>query len=553
MTIDTDERESIKRSGGSVAGRVILAAVTILAVIGAYIYFRPSQVGDRPLPTAEQTAAIPDGASDLKRGLAIYAEQCAPCHGASGRGDGPAAYLLYPKPRDFTNSSFRLTSTESGLPSDDDLLRTLREGMPGSSMPPWGHLPEGDLRGLVDAVRYLAIEGRSADLEAAQKIERDEARRIAGQVLSPGPPVELPSATGTESVAHGRDLYMTACASCHDTDGRGRNKKDLKDESGLPVYARDFTQGVFKGGSEPRDLAMRIARGMPGSPMPGIEYPAQDLWSLAEFVRSLIKPGAQERAVQRQLPLVAKRIEGAIPSSPEDPRWETHTPRFIPVTPLWWRADRIEGVQFQAVHNGESVAIRLVWEDSIVDAQHAGQTAFSDGVAIQLSNRRESPPLVMGAPNGECDIWHWRASMSGPAPAISEQIAALHPYMPPAPELLAGAVTGDVFMTGPAAGNPLTKGSTSAGAFNLQAAGIGTITTQAAVGPTIEGRSRRQKSSWEVVFTRSLNPPLEGDASLQPGEATHIGIAVWDGSAGDRNGQKSFSIWHTLTLESNLP
>src|SRR3989338_6277241 len=44
-------------------------------------------------------------------GQRLYAKQCAACHGPQGRGDGVAAYLLYPKPRDFTQNEFRLVST----------------------------------------------------------------------------------------------------------------------------------------------------------------------------------------------------------------------------------------------------------------------------------------------------------------------------------------------------------------------------------------------------------------------------------------------------------
>lgn len=161
--------------------------------------------------------------------------------------------------------------------------------------------------------------------------------------------------------------------------------------------------------------------------------------------------------------------------------------------------------------------------------------------------------MAMGALGGECDIWHWRASMDGDATGISEQIASLHPDMPPASELLNGAASGEEFLTATAAGNPLAVSATSGGVFNLQAGGIGTLTTQSSSTPTVQGKSRRHGQTWEVVFTRSIDPAIEGDVTFRPGAAVHIGLAVWDGSAGDRNGQKSFSIWHQLTLEQDLP
>ena len=73
-------------------------------------------------------------------GVAIYRAKCATCHGEKGDGQGPASYLLYPRPRNFVVGSFRLRSTPSGkLPADADLVRTIARGIPGTSMPGWKH------------------------------------------------------------------------------------------------------------------------------------------------------------------------------------------------------------------------------------------------------------------------------------------------------------------------------------------------------------------------------------------------------------------------------
>jgi mono/diheme cytochrome c family protein len=48
----------------------------------------------------ERTPIIPDQES-LQNGSAIFQGQCAACHGEQGRGDGPAAKGLNPKPANF--------------------------------------------------------------------------------------------------------------------------------------------------------------------------------------------------------------------------------------------------------------------------------------------------------------------------------------------------------------------------------------------------------------------------------------------------------------------
>ena len=73
---------------------------------------------------------------DREKILSSYMTYCAGCHGEKGDGAGKAAEYLYPKPRDFTLGLFKIRSTPSGsLPTDEDLLRVISQGMHGSGMP----------------------------------------------------------------------------------------------------------------------------------------------------------------------------------------------------------------------------------------------------------------------------------------------------------------------------------------------------------------------------------------------------------------------------------
>ena len=59
----------------------------------------------------------------VAEGEALFRRQCAPCHGVTGRGDGEAAYLLFPKPRDFVRAEYRMVSTWEGQPDRPGPLR----------------------------------------------------------------------------------------------------------------------------------------------------------------------------------------------------------------------------------------------------------------------------------------------------------------------------------------------------------------------------------------------------------------------------------------------
>ena len=71
---------------------------------------------------------------DLAGAARIYAQQCAGCHGASGRGDGPAGAKLDPRPIAFTNAERARQRSLFGL------YNTITLGVPGTSMAPFDAL-----------------------------------------------------------------------------------------------------------------------------------------------------------------------------------------------------------------------------------------------------------------------------------------------------------------------------------------------------------------------------------------------------------------------------
>jgi len=58
----------------------------------------------KPVPATNRA----DGALRAEA-RAVYAGRCVPCHGASGRGDGPAGGALTPHPRNFTDKAWQAT------------------------------------------------------------------------------------------------------------------------------------------------------------------------------------------------------------------------------------------------------------------------------------------------------------------------------------------------------------------------------------------------------------------------------------------------------------
>ena len=132
---------------------LILVFVPFVACSSAELDLFVSGSMDYPI---EPSSVLPVSSGLLERGKETYLKHCAACHAANGDGEGEAAYLLYPRPRDFTRGQFRLVSTWDNVPTNEDLFRTISRGMPGSAMPSWAHLPEDIRWGLVHYVKAFS-------------------------------------------------------------------------------------------------------------------------------------------------------------------------------------------------------------------------------------------------------------------------------------------------------------------------------------------------------------------------------------------------------------
>ena len=139
----------------------------------------PEPLGHAGMPLKNTHAADSVAMSPVARGQAIFVKQCSICHGEQGDGAGKFAYLMNPRPRNFKTGKFKLTTTQNLIPSDDDLFRTISRGMPGSAMPPWGHLPVADLKALVAFVRAIHVDAAQAGLDAGVKDGSFKADEVA--------------------------------------------------------------------------------------------------------------------------------------------------------------------------------------------------------------------------------------------------------------------------------------------------------------------------------------------------------------------------------------
>lgn len=200
-------------------------------------------------------------------GRALYDRHCAPCHGLTGDGLGPAAWLSWRTPRAFTRGLYKWRSTPVGQPPlVDDLKTTIRFGAPGTSMPGFaGVLSEADLDQIIDVLRDMSP---SAFVPATKRI-----------TLGPPPPT---------NPARGDELWTKLCKACHGTgtsDGMSAFALSVKPYP----YAKDPIHRP-RGGDDLRTaIAKSIATGIAGTPMQSYaQYlPEADIWAVADHVVAL--------------------------------------------------------------------------------------------------------------------------------------------------------------------------------------------------------------------------------------------------------------------------
>ena len=123
-----------------------ITSLTVAVVAASVFGFAASAWAQGPwdAPAAEKTKKSPGG--NVANGKKLAETNCVSCHGTSGKGDGPAAAALTPKPADWTSAKVQGES-------DGALFWKISNGR--GPMPPWKHLPDKDRWDLVAYVKSL--------------------------------------------------------------------------------------------------------------------------------------------------------------------------------------------------------------------------------------------------------------------------------------------------------------------------------------------------------------------------------------------------------------
>ncbi|MBI4455297.1 MAG: c-type cytochrome [Acidobacteria bacterium] len=532
------------------------AVLSLTLLIWLWAGCARSPEGSQSTDNLTPKTMIPSSPKLLALGKQTYEKNCSPCHGLTGDGQGTAAYLLYPKPRNFVLAKFRLVSTWDYTPTDEDLFRTLSRGMPGSAMPSWAHLTEETRWALVHYIRTFA--------QNPIKIGPDH--QPTGVSDTPTGHIQVPPEPPdtAEAKLHGRQLFVTSCAGCHGPLGKGDGQQEQEDSEGFPLRPRDLTAGVFKGSPESQEVYKRVVAGLPGSPMPAsLHLYGKDAWDVVHFVRSLSSDEQRSHMEMKRFRITATRVK-QLPNHPDDGMWRSTPSVNLHLMPLWWRDNRPEILTVQALHDGKEIAIQLVWPDSTHDHTAMRPQDFRDAAAAEFSLTSDPPFFGMGGEASHAqavNIWMWKSERQADLEPAFQDLDKVYPNIgiDSYPNLLRSPLeqptrraltleSDPAFVTGWGAKNIVSDPTRKSPVEDLAARGFGTLKARPMVDQQVNASGVYTTGSYRVVLRRTLGGKGRDSVSIRPGATIPVAFAVWDGSAADRDGKKSITIWQDLYI-----
>lgn len=433
---------------------------------------------------------LPVSAFSEDKGKTLYEQWCAQCHGYKGNADAYATQFALPKPRDFTFGTFKFHSTGSGdSPTDEDMMRTIRKGNPGTVMPAWERFTDEEVKAVIEYIKKFA-----PDVFATKP-----------EPLKTG---KAPSASA-DVIKKGQEVFKSAkCPDCHGEEGRGSGKKaweeKFKDDWGNWIAPADQTHPwEYRGGSTVEDIFRIVTGGANGTPMTSYQDSLSDeeRWAVAHYVKS--------KQLERKLgiSLQVKRV-AAMPASTDDKIWDTIDYLDLPVAGQITLEPRhftptTTNVRVRGVYAGAEMAIMLEWTDK---RPNIGDDGLPPDAArlkfpIKVSGSGEKPHFIIGDTKRPMAVWQWKAS-----------------------DNLAVELVGK----GPADVKQNEKQNIKAVATN-------------------------KEGLYRVIFKRSIDTKQKDDVVFEAGRFVPFSVTLYDGRNKEENNKGTVSAWYYMMLEPTTP
>lgn len=291
----------------------------VLAVIASLMYAAglhsgkghgeggPSETSGAAATNVDVHALLEPTPELIAKGKSTFQINCASCHGTEGKGNGPAASALNPKPRDYTSGYWRYGGGVARI------VQTITTGSPGTAMAPFPGIPLQDRFALAHYIRTFNPKKEADKPEDLAWLDQfggpskgtpSGGASSAATAAAPGDTIPIARAisllterpltygvhmaVASPDSGEGAELYARRCASCHGVSGEGGVRTRML---GSAPYAYVTTRSLAAQGplaSDPPSFERLVIRGLPGTMMPGNgDLSTGQIRALYEYTQSL--------------------------------------------------------------------------------------------------------------------------------------------------------------------------------------------------------------------------------------------------------------------------
>ena len=499
----------------------------------------------------------------IDRGKVVYDKYCSQCHGYEGDGQGYATSRVLPVPRDFTNGKYKFRTTPAGnLPTDADLTKVIKIGLPYTSMPGWPQISDPDIQNIIYYLKTLSPAWQNAD--------------------SFGEPITIPTppAMTDDSISTGSELYVSqGCGACHGKLGRGDglSAKTLQDDDGNPLRPVDMTKRwTFRGGPTREDIYRTFSTGVNGTPMPSYGETLEETarWDLTNYIYSL---GDGDDPGYDNL-LVVQRVDEELDLSDPAALFANAPMARFPLIGQIVEPGRnfypaANNVDVRAVYNPKEIAFLVEWHDFTAD-----QTGTNSPTMEVPVWDEDNDTGGAGAGSGEDDgggFWgadevtddagedefSWGEDVvdeeddggdfwgeddgddSAAGDGFSDAIGLQFPSKLPTGNRKPYFIFGD----GQSSVDFWFKDLAKNAALAEQFLGRGSEALEVSESDEIEVTASYDQGRWSVIFKRPLK--ARGGVSLEEKMFLPIAFSAWDGFNRERGNKRALSPWFYFYLE----
>ncbi len=269
------------------------------------------------------------------------------------------------------------------------------------------------------------------------------------------------------------------------------------------------------------------------------------------------------KAQQQAAPTIIATRVGKAPIDPEDPAWGQASATPVTLNPQNIVLPRIQeagakSIAVRALFDKDRLAFLLEWSDAHKNVDLGTVMQYRDAVALQFPEDPSlpTPSFTMGQTGNGVVIYHWKSDWQfGSLHDVDEAYPNMYSDWYPQSGVPAGGMAEardyltrghKEYLTAAAAGNmladPLVQEKIGP-VQKMRAEGFGTIEPHPS--QDAQGKGAWSDGTWRIAIAV---PRQQERFHLNEGMSLPVGFAAWDGSRDERNGQKAYSFWYTLSM-----